>query len=99
MPIPYRREHTSYGSETSERLSTIGREYIFQVTDITAENIPTIFDTSRKALKEAVINVNGFVIAVNGRLADTYFQCRCEHKMGCIGYTRSRLTVNEGGST
>ena len=65
MPVPYRREEASYGTETAERLRSVCREDILHVAHIAGEISPSVLHTGREALKEAVRYVCRFVISVH----------------------------------
>lgn len=65
VPIPHRREQAAQGSETTQTLGTFLGEDILHIAYIARQYIPTILDTRRETLEEAVADMGNLVILEN----------------------------------
>ena len=61
IPVPHGREEAADGSETTERLGTLGGEDVLHVVNIRGENMPAVLDAGGDALEEAVFDGGGLV--------------------------------------
>ena len=62
MPVPCVGEHTTDGSEASERLGAVSAEEILHVAYISREDVTSVLDTSRETLEEAVAYVRYLIV-------------------------------------
>ena len=89
VPVPNGREKATDGTKTAERLRTVGREEVFQVADIAAEHVPTIFHACGNALKKTIADLRGLVVAQQARHADAELEFGREDDGGGVGGVES----------
>ena len=64
-PVPMVGEEASDCSEASYALCAVGREYVLEVADISAQNVPPMCEASGEALKESVGACNNRIVVEN----------------------------------
>ena len=57
MPVPLLGEYLAYCTKTAQALGTLFGKYITEITHITFQSIPAIFDTGRNRTPETVFNI------------------------------------------
>ena len=78
-PVPSGREKASDGTETSERLGSVGCGHILQVAHVAAQYVDAVLDAGRETLEETVGYLLGLVVGGEAGLGDTDFQVFGEH--------------------
>ena len=94
VPVPHWWEQTANGTETTNRLSTVGSEHIFHIAHITLQYVQTVGNTCGETLKETILLGNRLVDAGNGLYKETKFQIRCQGNGQRIFLTHSFFSLS-----
>ena len=104
IPVPYRWEEATYGSETTDRLSAVGSKHIFHIANVAFQYIPSVSNASvydNNTLKKAIKNYGAVATSIywGGSYESTSnYYCGvskdCNHAITVVGWDDNYSTNN-----